>query len=92
MQQSGQLSADEYAEINRYYMSGSAESDSVRIFLNKLNRQAEGVYGKLTSRPCNIKRLLNQKGVIAIDGGTNRQRYIAVTGYQSPLVPSIARS
>lgn len=69
MQQSGQLSADEYAEINRYYMSGSAESDSVRIFLNKLNRQAEGVYGKITSRPCNIKRLLNQKGVIAIDVG-----------------------
>ena len=32
MHQSGQLSADEYAEINRYYMSGSAESDSVRIF------------------------------------------------------------
>ena len=70
MQQSGQISADEYAEINRYYMSGSAESDSVRIFLNKLKRQAEGVYGKLTSRPCNIKRLLNQKGVIAIDVGT----------------------
>ena len=70
MHQSGQLSADEYAEINRYYMSGSAESDSVRIFLNKLNRQAEAIYGKLTSRPCNIKRLLNQKGVIAIDVGT----------------------
>ncbi len=70
MQQLGQLSADEYAEINRYYMSGSAESDAVRIFLNKLNRQAEGVYGKSTSRPCNIKRLLNQKGVIAIDVGT----------------------
>jgi len=70
MHQSGQLSADEYAEINRYYMSGSAESDSVRIFLNKLNRQAEAIYGKLTSRPCNVKRLLNQKGVIAIDVGT----------------------
>jgi len=69
MYQLGQLTADEYAEINRYYMSGSAESDSVRIFLNKLNRQAEGVYGKITSRPCNIKRLLNQKGVIAIDVG-----------------------
>ena len=67
MHQSGQLSAD---ELNRYYMSGSAESDSVRIFLNKLNRQAEAIYGKLTSRPCNIKRLLNQKGVIAIDVGT----------------------
>lgn len=70
MQQSGQLSAEEFTEINRYYMSGSSEGDSVRIFLNKLNRQAEGLYGKLTSRSSNIKRMLNQKGVIAIDVGT----------------------
>lgn len=70
MHNSGQLTSDEYAEINRYYMSGSGEIDSVRIFLNKLNRQAEGVYGKLCTRSCNIKRTLKQNGIVAIDVGT----------------------
>lgn len=70
MQKAGQLSSDEYAEINRYYMSGSVESDSVRVFLNKLNRQFESVYGQQSQRACNIKRLINQKGVIAIDIGS----------------------
>lgn len=70
MQKTGELDPDEYAEINRYYMSGSSETDAVRIFLNRLNRQAENVYGKLTTSPCNIKRILNQKGVVSIDAGS----------------------
>lgn len=62
----------EHREIDRYYMAGSSETDSVRIFLNKLNRQAEGIYGKPVGRNSNIKRMLNQKGVISIDvGGVN---------------------
>lgn len=70
MRQNGQLSADEYAEINRYYMSGSAESEAVRIFLNKLNRQAEAIYGRQTENSCSIRRVLKRKGVIAIDVGS----------------------
>jgi hypothetical protein len=69
MQKAGELTADEYREINRYYMSGSAETASVRIFLNKLNRQAEGVYGRPSSKVCNIKKMLNYKGAIVIDAG-----------------------
>ena len=69
MRKTGELDADEYAEINRYYMAGSSEFDAVRIFLNRLNRQSESVYGKFRSNPCNIKRVLNQKGVISIDIG-----------------------
>ena len=70
MQKTGELDPDEYAEINRYYMSGSSETDAVRIFLNRLNWQAENVYGKMTPSPCNIKRILNQKGVVSIDAGS----------------------
>ncbi len=67
-----EISRQEYREIDRYYMAGAAETDAVRIFLNKLNRQAEGIYGKPTGRNCNIKRMLNLKGSIAIDvGGVN---------------------
>lgn len=70
MQKKGELNPDEYVEINRYFMSGSSEIDSVRIFLNRLNRQADNVYGKMTANPCNIKRVLNQKGVVSIDAGS----------------------
>ena len=42
--------------------------------MNKLNRQAEGIYGRPTGRKSNIKRMLNQKGVISIDvGGVNNE-------------------
>jgi len=72
MQKAGEVTADEYREISRYYMSGSSEIDAVRIFLNRLNRQAEGIYGKPTANICNIKKVLNLKGIVAIDvGNTN---------------------
>lgn len=68
----GEVTADEYRKINHYYMAGSSEIDTVRIFLNKLNRQAEGIYGRPKTNTCNIKKMLNYKGVIAIDvGGVN---------------------
>jgi hypothetical protein len=70
IQKAGELTADEYREINRYYMSGSSEIDAVRVFLNRLNRQAEGVYGKPVSNTCNIKKTLNFKGVVAVDVGS----------------------
>ena len=70
MQKNGEVDTEEYREINRLYMSGSSEIDNVRIFLNKLNRQAEGVYGKLTANACNIKKMLNNKGVVTIDVGS----------------------
>ena len=69
MQKGGLLTADEYAEINHYYMAGSSNSDAVRIFLNRLARQSEAVYGKPMSNFSNIKKMMNQKGVIAIDVG-----------------------
>jgi hypothetical protein len=72
LQKSGEITPEEYREIDRFYMAGSSELDTVRIFLNKLNRQAEGIYGKPLNSVCNIKRMLNRKGVIAIDvGGVN---------------------
>lgn len=67
-----EITSLEHKDIDRYYMAGSSETDAVRIFLNKLNRQAEGIYGKLVGRNSNMKRMLNQKGVISIDvGGVN---------------------
>lgn len=71
MQKGGLLNDDEYDEINHYCMAGSSDTDAVRIFLNRLNRQSEAIYGKPTSNYSNIKRMLNQKGVIAIDVGSS---------------------
>jgi hypothetical protein len=63
------VTTEEYASISRDYMAGSSEIDAVRTFLNKLNRQAESVYGKLTANSCNVRKTLNAKGVITIDVG-----------------------
>ena len=71
MKNCGQLTGDDYDEINHYCMAGSSDTDAVRIFLNRLNRQSEAVYGKPLSKFSNIKRMLNQKGVIAIDVGSS---------------------
>lgn len=92
MQKAGELDSDEYAEINRYYMSGSSEVDAVRIFLNRLNRQAESVYGKLTSNPCNIKKIMNQKGVISIDiGNTGNELLLSLVTNHLSLLQSQGR-
>ena len=71
MKKAGQLTGDDYDEVNHYCMAGSSDTDAVRIFLNRLNRQSEAVYGKPLSNFSNIKRMLNQKGVIAIDVGSS---------------------
>ena len=79
MKNGGLLSDDEYDEINHYCMAGSSDTDAVRIFLNRLNRQSEAVYGKPFANYSNIKRMLNQKGVIAIDvGASGNELFIAL--------------
>ena len=70
MKRNGMLSDSEYDEINHYCLAGSSETDAVRIFLNRLKRQAEAVYGKPGKVNSNIRKILNQKGVIAIDVGS----------------------
>jgi hypothetical protein len=93
MRKTGELTADEYREINRYYMSGSAEIDSVRIFLNKLNRQAESVYGRPAANICNIKKTLNSKGAITIDtGNANNDLLFSLTVNHLTLLQSQGRS
>ena len=71
MYKGGLLNDDEYDEINHYCMAGSSDTDAVRIFLNRLNRQSEAIYGKPLSNFSNTKKMLNQKGVIAIDVGSS---------------------
>lgn len=71
MQKGGLLNDDEYDEINHYCMAGSSDTDAVRIFLNRLNRQSEAIYGKPLSNFSNTKKMLNQKGAIAIDVGSS---------------------
>ena len=71
MQKGGLLSDDEYDEINHYCMAGSSDTDAVRIFLNRLNRQSEAICGKPLSNFSNTKKMLNQKGTIAIDVGSS---------------------
>jgi len=66
---SGEITSDEFNSISRDYMAGSSEIDAVRSFLNKLNRQVENVFGKPTPNICNIKKILNAKGIIAFDTG-----------------------
>jgi len=64
-----EISEDEFDEISSNYISGSSEIAAVRTYLNKLNRQAESIYGKMTANVCNIKKILNMKGVVSIDVG-----------------------
>ena len=71
MKNNGMLTNNEYTIINHYYMAGSSEINSVRVFLSKLNRQSEAIYGKPLSNFSNIKGMLNQKGVISIDVGNS---------------------
>lgn len=71
MQKGGLLSDDEYDEINHYCMAGSSDTDAVRIFLNRLNRQSEAICGKPLSNFSNTKKMLKQKGAIAIDVGSS---------------------
>ena len=72
----GEVSMDEFNDISRDYMSGSSEIDAVRSFLNKLNRQAESIFGKPTANICNIKKVINSKGVIAFDVGPSNNELI----------------
>jgi hypothetical protein len=72
LQKDGEVTADEYREIERFLLAGSAELDNVRIFLTKLNRQVENLFGKARSNTCNIKKMLGRHGVVALDvGGVN---------------------
>ena len=63
------IPTDQYQELSRYFMSGSAETNAVRIFLNQLARQIESVYGRMGTRSCNIKKMLNMAGSVTIDVG-----------------------
>ena len=65
----GEITVDEYDDISRDYMAGSSEIDGVRNFLSKLNRQADSIFGKPRAKSGNIKKMLNTKGVVAIDVG-----------------------
>jgi len=93
MHKTGELTADEYREINRYYMSGSSEIDAVRIYLNRLSRQAEGIYGKSASNNCNLKKILNYKGIIAIDvGNANNELILSLVINHLQLLQSMGRN
>ena len=65
----GEVTTDEFNDISRDYMAGSSEIDAVRNFLNKLNRQADSIFGRPRTNAGNIKKILNIKGVVAIDVG-----------------------
>lgn len=93
LQKDGEVTASEYREIDRYYMAGSSELDAVRIFLNRLNRQAEGIYGRPSNNTCNIKKMLNFKGVIAIDvGGVNNDMFVSLVINHLMLLQSQGRN
>ena len=67
----GEITSDEFEDIKREYAAGSSEIGAVRIFLNKLSRQAENVFGKPRDISGNVKKILNVNGIIAIDIGTS---------------------
>jgi len=92
MANNAEVTASEYKIIDRDYMAGSSELDVVRVFLNKLNRQAEGIFGKPTANTCNIKKMLNFKGVITIDvGGVQNDLIFSLVTNQLMLLQSQGR-
>ena len=75
----GAMTADDYHEINHNYMAGSSELNNVRNFLKRLNMQMEGVYGKPKKSICNIKKMINQKGIAAICiGNANNELLVSL--------------
>ncbi|MCL2526774.1 MAG: hypothetical protein FWE42_00030 [Defluviitaleaceae bacterium] len=76
MQLSGEITRDEYDSIHRDYMAGSAEVETLRAFLGKLSRQADSLYGKARAKTCNMKKVLNQSGAVAIDVGLSNNDLI----------------
>jgi len=93
MLNNAEVTAAEYKVIDRDCMAGSSELDVVRVFLNKLNRQAEGIFGKPTSNTCNIKKMLNYKGVIAIDvGGVQNDLIFSLVNNHLMLLQSQGRN
>jgi hypothetical protein len=69
MLKQGLFSPDEYSEIKSEYKAGASETASVSVFLNKLYKQAESVYGKQGNENSNIKAMLRRGSAIAIDVG-----------------------
>ena len=71
------LNTSEYKEIEQYYLSGLSESLDVMVFLRDLNRQFSMVFGNQSGNSCNVKRILNQKGIIAFNvGKTNNEMVV----------------
>lgn len=65
----GMISEAEYHDINHYCMAGFSKMDAVRLYLNRLSAQVTSVYGSPSSNLSNVKKMLNQKGLIAFDVG-----------------------
>ena len=65
----GLFSPDEYSEIKSDYKAGSSESAAVRMFLNKLYKQTESVFGNPDREKSNIKAMLRRGSAITIDVG-----------------------
>ncbi len=75
----GSITQDEYNQILYYYNASATETHNVSVFLNQLNRQVKTLYGTPTpnNNSSNIRRMLNQKGIVAINvGNNNNNKYV----------------
>lgn len=66
----GIIDKDEYDRLNGYFLAGSAELNSVRLFLSNLCRESVSVYGNTNNRRSNVRAVINQKGTLSIDVGS----------------------
>ena len=88
----GTVTQDEFDDLSRDYMSGSAEIETVRTFLGRLARQSDSLYGKVRGNTCNIKKMLNKSGIIGLDVGvSNNDLVIALAMNHFRYVQSLGR-
>ena len=65
----GAIDKNEYDRLNGYFLAGSAELNSVRLFLANLNRESVSVYGTANKRRSNVRAVINKRGALSIDVG-----------------------
>ena len=65
----GIIDKDEYDRLNGYFLAGSAELNTVRLFLSNLYRESVSVYGSANTLRSNVRAVINKKGTLSIDVG-----------------------
>lgn len=64
-----EIDKTEYDRLNGYFLAGSSELNTVKLFLSNLYRESVSVYGNTNRKRSNVRAIINKKGTLSIDIG-----------------------